>query len=167
MTYFTERQHARQPWLLAIIAAMAAVGWWSLIQQVLRGKPVGNNPINDWGVVVLWLLTGIGAPLLLLWMHLETVVEPGGISVGLLPFTRRKIAAEEIDRFYARTYKPLREYGGWGLRGRGNNRAYNMSGDQGLQLELTNGDRILIGTQRPHELEAAIAAMTGKPPAKR
>jgi hypothetical protein len=48
----------------------------------------------------------------------------------------------------------------WGsLRGFGSNRAYNVKGDQGVQLVLTNGDRVLIGTQRPQELESAIASI--------
>jgi hypothetical protein len=56
----------------------------------------------------------------------------------------------------------LREYGGWGVRGFGSNRAYNMRGDQGVQLDLVDGSRVLIGTQRPGELETAIAAMLGR-----
>jgi hypothetical protein len=34
-----------------------------------------------------------------------------------------------------------------------------------VQLELVDGKRVLIGTQRPQELEAAIARMTGRSPA--
>jgi hypothetical protein len=164
MTYFEERQHARQPWLVALILGIAALAWGILIQQVGRGKAVGNNPISDWGIVVLWLLAGIGLPAFLFGLRLETRVESDKITIRLRPFTTREIQSGQIARFYARSYKPLREYGGWGVRGFGANRAYNMSGDQGMQLELVDGSRVLIGTQRPRELETAIAKMTDRPP---
>ena len=35
-------------------------------------------------------------------------------------------------------------------------KAYNVSGNEGVQLELTNGKRILIGSQRADELADAI-----------
>jgi hypothetical protein len=40
-----------------------------------------------------------------------------------------------------------------------------MSGDQGVQLTLVDEQRMLIGSQRPQELEAAITQMTGRTPA--
>jgi hypothetical protein len=162
MTYFEERQHARQPWMVALILGIAALAWGILIQQVVRGKAVGNNPISDWGVVVLWLLAGIGLPAFFFGLRLETRVETDKIMVRLRPLTTREIRSDQIARFYARSYKPLREYGGWGVRGFGSNRAYNMRGDQGVQLDLVDGSRVLIGTQRPGELETAIAAMLGR-----
>jgi hypothetical protein len=56
----------------------------------------------------------------------------------------------------ARTYKPLSEYGGWGIKYGRSGWAYNIIGDQGVQLELDNGKRILIGSQHAEELEQAI-----------
>jgi hypothetical protein len=56
-----------------------------------------------------------------------------------------------------RKYSPIKEYGGWGFRyGFKNGKAYNISGNMGLQLILKNGDRILIGTQKPEELETYL-----------
>jgi hypothetical protein len=55
-----------------------------------------------------------------------------------------------------RAYDPLGEYGGWGLKGSSGNRALNIAGDQGLQLELQNGQRLLLGTQRPAEVTQAL-----------
>ena len=41
------------------------------------------------------------------------------------------------------------EYGGWGVRYSltGKGRAFNVSGNIGLQLEFINGEKVLIGTQ--------------------
>jgi hypothetical protein len=36
-------------------------------------------------------------------------------------------------------------------------RAYNVSGNRGVEITLANGKRVLIGSQRSDELAAAIA----------
>ena len=46
----------------------------------------------------------------------------------------------------------------WGIRGLGRNRAYNVSGDRGVELLLADGRKVLIGSLRPDELEQAIVA---------
>ena len=52
----------------------------------------------------------------------------------------------------------MREFGGWGIRVSRNGRAYNASGNTGVQLVLADGSHILIGTQRAEELLAALRA---------
>ena len=63
-----------------------------------------------------------------------------------------------IATSYVRQYSPLLEYGGWGMRiglfGKG--KAWNISGDKGLQLEFTNQKKLLIGTNQPEELAATL-----------
>jgi hypothetical protein len=55
-------------------------------------------------------------------------------------------------------YSSLRDYGGWGIRYGSKGKAYNVSGSRGVRLELSNGKRLLIGSQRPEELSEAVAA---------
>ena len=59
-----------------------------------------------------------------------------------------------------RVYRPVLEYGGWGVRytpfGRG--WAYNVSGNRGVQLVMSSGRRALVGSQRPDDLAGAINA---------
>ena len=49
-----------------------------------------------------------------------------------------------VDVAYAeaRTYAPLREYGGWGIRGLSRKRAYNVSGNRGVELSLVDGRKL-------------------------
>jgi hypothetical protein len=63
----------------------------------------------------------------------------------------------ETTHAEVRTYSPLREYGGWGIRGPRKRRAYNVSGDEGVQLVLVDGCVVLIGSQRANELADPIA----------
>jgi hypothetical protein len=64
----------------------------------------------------------------------------------------------EISKSYVRQYFPIREYGGWGLRlgifGKG--KAYNISGDKGLQVEFSDNKKLLIGTNKPDELAETL-----------
>ncbi len=60
---------------------------------------------------------------------------------------------------YARRYSPLREYGGWGIRYGWSGWAYNLRGHEGVQLVFQNGGKLLLGSQQPQELEAAIRSI--------
>ena len=62
-----------------------------------------------------------------------------------------------MEQCYVRKYSPLREYGGWGVRGSfGKNKAYNVKGNQGIQIELKKGGKVLVGTQRKTEAQQVI-----------
>lgn len=159
MPLFHETQRFRQWWLLLLIGGIAFTGWGAFVQQIVRGRPVGSNPMSDWGVWLLWLLLGIGLPAVFWRMRLETTVYPDRIEIWLWPLAHRVIPAVGIASVAARRYRPLREYGGWGIRGFGRNRAYNVSGAQGVQLVLANGNRVLIGSQRSGELAGAIESI--------
>lgn len=94
-------------------------------------------------------------------MRLETDVGDEGLRVRLWPLPGRSYPWSDIESAVARTYEPLREYGGWGLRTSGNGVAWNVHGKDGVQLVLASGRRALIGSQRSYELEARIQERLG------
>lgn len=106
------------------------------------------------------------APLMALVANLllmRTVVDEGALTVTfgyLFPLYRRRIPLTEILRAEAVTYSPLGEYGGWGIRGMGENTALNARGNRGVRLTLADGRRVLIGSQRPEALAAALGPPT-------
>ena len=156
---FREVQHFKQLWIWAIVLGVAAIFWYALITQIFYGRPFGANPMPNWLLLILWLLIGIGLPLLIYASHLTTEVREDGLYLRFFPFhlSFRPIAFEHIKRCRVRTYKPIREYGGWGIRYKpGGGRAFNVYGNRGVQLTMINGKKILIGSQRPEELLAAI-----------
>lgn len=158
---YRERQHSRQWWLLALIGFIALLNCAIFVQQIIRNKPVGNNPMSDWGVVVLTVLLGLGLPALILWLHMETVVYADRLVVSVIPFSRRVIEPADIAHVAVRTVRPIREFGGWGVRGWGGNRAYLMEGNSGVSLNLINGSTLFLGSRRSDELAEAIATMMG------
>ena len=78
------------------------------------------------------------------------------VRLRFFPLIRRTIPLTEIQSCEARTYRPIREYGGWGIRWGFSGMAFNVSGDRGVQLVLAGRKRLLIGSQRADELAAII-----------
>jgi hypothetical protein len=93
----------------------------------------------------------------LLFLELQVTVQDSGVRIRMLPFANRTITPAQIARWEARTYRPIREYGGWGVRFGPRGRAYNVSGTRGVEITLDSGKRVLIGSQRSDDLAAAIA----------
>jgi len=159
---FQEEQRLWRRWLavLFVPAAFAActlsLGVW---QQVIRGTPWGHRPMSDPLLVLVTIVTFMvpGVTLWLLYnMRLTTVVDRRGIELHLWPVRRRHISLTEIRSVAARDYSPILEYGGWGLRFGSKGWAHNARGRSGVQLELSKGFPVLIGSQRANELAAAI-----------
>jgi hypothetical protein len=91
-------------------------------------------------------------------MELELRMDAAGIHYKFWPFFGwRHRLWSELQSVEVRQYKPLLEYGGWGLRLGTKGWAYNIAGNQGIQLVLQDGDKLLLGTQRPEEAAAVIA----------
>ena len=153
---YHEEQRFRQPWIWILILAVAALQWWGWFQQIVLGQPFGDNPGPDWMVWLFWALFGIGLPVLFLYLRLVIEVNDEGVWLRYIPLTTRLIKFAEIERCEAVAYQPLRQYGGWGIRGLGSNRAYNVSGSQGVRLHLRNGAVVVIGSQRAEALALAI-----------
>lgn len=101
---------------------------------------------------------------LLLFGELRVEVRDDALYARLFPLTRQhRFAWSEIRSCGARTYRPILEYGGWGVRyGRGG-KAYNVSGNQGVQLEFHDGGRLLIGSRQAEQLAASIREMCPRP----
>jgi hypothetical protein len=92
-------------------------------------------------------------------LHLDTWISDDGIRYRFFPFhlKRHLIPWSDIRQAYVRTYKPIAEYGGWGIRGLFGDGAYNVKGNIGLQLELKNGKKLLLGTQYGEKIEELLA----------
>ena len=148
-------------------------GWWFIILLVLVVVPIEvmvlravNTEQQDINVRLIGV--GIVVPLLVaalfFMIKLETQVRADGLYVRMFPLHLRfkEFRFDSLEQYYARTYRPLREYGGWGIRFGKSGKAYNMSGNKGVQLVLKNGKKLLIGSQRAEELACAIDAAANK-----
>lgn len=165
---FNEVQRFRQAWLWLLVGApmVFTIGLfaWGLYEQLVLGKPFGDKPMTDKQLILTSLgviIIGGGALALLIVCKLIVQVRLDGLYVQFKPFHLRPhlIPLQNVDRHEAVTYRPILEYGGWGIRWQLRGKAYNISGNRGVRLHYNNGRHLLIGSQRADELAAAITRL--------
>ena len=147
MTYFHEDQRFRESWLWLAIAVPIVFAVWLLV--VTPGAPAS--------AAITVVLVGIGVTLLFAVARLETTVTGDRVVVrfhGLWP--TRSIRLDDIDE-YAPAHYTMWDSGGWGVHLGLAGMTYNVSGNEGVRFRLKSGARLLVGTQHPGELAAAIA----------
>jgi hypothetical protein len=109
----------------------------------------------------LGLVLGFGLLMVLIvfLLHMTTEVTPTTLRVwfGWIPTYRRALPIDTVRSVEVVTYRPFADYGFWGIRsGRDGERALIARGNRGVRLELTDGSKLLIGSQKPELLAAAI-----------
>ena len=161
---YREVQRFRQFWIWILVIALSLMMIWGMVQQIVLGKPFGNNPAPDIVLIIIAVVIGFGLPIFFYVTNLTTEVRDDGMYVRFFPFhtSFRKIGLEDINGFDVQTYRAIRDYGGWGIRYGRKGKAYNVSGNRGVQLQLSDGKRILIGSQHPEEMTEALNAALGR-----
>ncbi|HEY9186151.1 MAG TPA: hypothetical protein VIM94_12585 [Salegentibacter sp.] len=153
MRIFKESQSFRQWWAFLIPGAV----FLTIFIQLFREQHIFYG--DEINFVLLFALTPVVLLTVLIFsLSLNTRIDSSGISVGWSPlkFLHRHYSWNEITQCYVRTYSPLREYGGWGLRAFGKNQAWNVSGKTGIQIVEKSGKKFLIGTRKPNQARQVI-----------
>jgi len=154
MPTFTEIQKMNQWWLWLILLGIAGLWTWAIVQQIMLGQPFGDKPASDTELLVAGLFV-LGILGLFYVLTLHTEISAAGIRLRYVPFVRKTIPWSEIRRAEVIRYI----FVGYGIRlSFQYGIVYNTRGNQGLLLEKTDGKRLLIGTQQPEALAAAVRA---------
>jgi hypothetical protein len=148
--YFDWRVYA----MIASVEALTGMGVlhqnaWS--RELLLGLAIGTGLLLFLAVFVL---------------RMTTEVTPTDVRVwfGWAPIYRRIVPLVDIRRIEPTTFRPISDYGFWGVRsGRDGERALIARGNRGVRLELADGSLLVIGSQRPEELARAIQSAMSPP----
>jgi hypothetical protein len=152
MTYFHEEQ--RFGWWISAIVLIALVVTCAM---VLIALATTAQRAPAFALVVLPLIFSF-VMTLFAFAKLDVDVDDGGIDIAFhWLWPTRRIPLDDVKRAHATEYSPL-AWGGWGvhymiLRGW----SFNTGGNEGVLVETKSGPRIMIGSQRAKELDAAIA----------
>lgn len=150
---FNEKQRFSQWWLWLLLLLVIS----NLVREFLNGT------VEEKQALFFSALTLTLTSVLFAIMKLETSIDNNGISVRFFPFHLKKkhFNWDQLESCSIRTYKPVIEYGGWGIRKTfsGKGTAYNVKGKVGLQLVFKNGDRLLIGTQKAEKLNEVLKTL--------
>lgn len=152
MEKFEEKQRFTQWWLWLILLAACIIPYIPIMMGL-------DSKTEQWlGLLAMSILLFFVVGLLFL-IQLKTSADEQGIHYQFFPFhlKEKTILWLDIKSAEVRKYEPLKEYGGWGIKGYSKkNRAYNVKGNMGLQLILKDGNKILFGTQKADELSTFL-----------
>jgi hypothetical protein len=162
--YFEENQRFNQPWVWILMIGITTITLGGLVYSSIINL-TGNENVNtetDVNALIFALvftfIVFVAIYWLLLTVRLYTRVENDGIHYRFPPIINKwkHISKAELKSFQVRKYSPIMEYGGWGYRIRKNGKALNVRGNMGLDMEMNDGKKLLIGTQKPEELKLAL-----------
>jgi hypothetical protein len=158
MKIFKEEQRFLQPLIviglsIGILAVIIPIitDWNEIIHQSF----IKNLSIFSGFIIIVVVF------ILFLYIKLKTRIDEKGIYYQFFPFqwNSKFIPWKNIDKCYIRKYNAITEFGGWGMKfsfRKNIGKSVTTKGNIGLQLELKNGKKILIGTQKKEELERTI-----------
>ncbi len=153
MRIFEEKQQFSQWWLIAILAITNGGIFLNLYFETEGFSNTGSNTTT---VLTLIITSFIIASIFIL--ELQTKIDSTGVSANFspFPFFKKHYNWSQIDKIYVRKYSALTEYGGWGIRGFNEVKAYNVSGNYGIQIVTKDKKQFLIGTQKPQDAEGVL-----------
>lgn len=152
-TKYKEVQRFTQWWIWILLLGLTLIPVYGVIQQLIGGKPMGDHPMSDTGLIIFLLL--MLAFDYFFWMiRLITEIDAESIQIKFFPFVQREIKWSEVESYEIVDYGFV---GGWGIRiGTQYGTVYNTRGRIGLALEMKNGKKCCIGTQQESELRAYL-----------
>ncbi|MEJ5187110.1 MAG: DUF6141 family protein, partial [Candidatus Geothermincolales bacterium] len=157
---FREEQRLADTGWIFLVYAGALAAWGSLAARVLLGG-AGKARQPLWLAWLLALVYGVLFPVFFRGVRLTVEVDGDGVVYRYFPFHRRphRIPFSRVISVRSVTYHPIQDFGGWGIRfGLGRRKAYTVSGREGVELELQDGWRVLLGSRRPGQLLSALEA---------
>jgi membrane protease YdiL (CAAX protease family) len=164
MKVFKEEQRFTQTWLIILLVICTIIPITTIIQKYLKVNETIS--IKEFIATIVVIIVSISV---LFFFKLTTKIDEKGIHYQFFPFhfSMKLIPWNEISKVGTRTYFPISEFGGWGLKGgfffnKGKGKAINVSGDIGIQLILKNGDKLLIGTQKKEAAKKVLETYKNK-----
>lgn len=138
-------------WSVAIMIAFAILAGWDL-----------ELPFGPRSLIAMAVLGAIGLLHLVVGGLTVRVLDDGLVlHLGSLPLVKTTVSFDDIASLTSVRYRPIRDFGGWGVRFSGNRRAWTARGDRAVELTLSDDRRLLVGSDHPHRLEERIRAAMG------
>jgi hypothetical protein len=164
MKIFKEEQRFKQTWLKVLLAISIVVPVIVVTKEYLAEN--SKITTNEFVLTLIGIVVSIA---FIFFFKLKTRIDEKGIYYQFAPFHFKFKIVEwsEIKKVNVRTYDPIGEYGGWGLKGgfpwdKKKGKCVNISGDIGIQIEFKNGKKLLIGTQKKEEAKNVLKTYKNK-----
>ena len=148
-------------WAYALLGVVELASWLTLYWVFERSAAPVVEGEHRALVSALFAGSCLCVPIMVVigFFKMTTEVTPSDLRVwfGWIPTYRKALPITLIQKVDVVRYRPLREYGGWGIRvGWNGDRALTARGNLGVRLEMLDGATLLLGSQRPEALAIAI-----------
>lgn len=156
---FKETQKFSQWWLWLILIGIGILPILGIYKQLIIGEKFGDKPMSDLGLIIFALF--VFSLIAMFWfVQLKTEIDQNEIRMHFFPLVKKRVNWKEIKNAEIVNYGFV---GGWGIRlWTKYGTVYNMKGNKGLAIALTDGNKFLIGTQKPEELTAILEKISPK-----
>ena len=163
MTLFEESQPVSQAQKYFYVGMVGVVVSANVIWLVVAAAAGGNGWSRAWTSFLLVSLLVLAICILpTLGLRLKIHVDDSLLRVQVWPLPpAKKIPAEQIRSARQRTVKPLREFGGWGIRARRGHLLYSLGGTNAVTVEYFHRGKdrqLTVTTERGDELVSALSA---------
>ncbi len=164
-----DRVHYREQtwaplWAIALIWGACLAGVIGTITPMMRIVEITGRSGEGMSGSAILTVAGISVGLLLVlsltvaFIRLDVEVRTDHIFIAFGPvhLIRKRIHFSEIESVRGLTYRPLVEFGGWGIRWRPNRTAWSIRGNQAAAVTLRGGKQFYVGSEFPQRLAGAI-----------
>lgn len=149
---FTENQRFNQWWLWVLLIAS------SVVPIVVLYNEITTKTTNSGSLIGLLVLFSV--IFLFVILRMKTTITQQSIQLNYFPFVWKTINLTDIETMKVINYGFV---GGWGIRlWTSYGTVYNVRGNKGLHIKLKSGKQLVIGTQKPQELEKVIDQLNSK-----
>ena len=150
---FIEEQKFTQWWLWLLLTGIGLIPVYGIYKQLIIGEEFGDNTMTDFELIVFSIII-FGLIALFWFIRLKTEIDNNKIRMTFFPFIAKQVSWKDVKQAKVVDYGFV---GGWGIRlWTEFGTVYNTKGDKGLAVELKNGKKFLIGTQKESELSKII-----------
>lgn len=139
-------------WVRAVLWGAITLSCYPVLAGWDTDLPFGTRALIAGGVLAF------GVAIEVFLGGLTVLVQESRIFVhlGKVPILRRRVPFAEIESLESVRYHPIREFGGWGVRGWGKRKAWSARGNRAVALRLEGDRLLLIGSDHPQRLEERI-----------
>lgn len=145
-------KHSLPKWTWFIMVPLVLLFWGIAFVQVGLGIEVGNRPMSDGGTIAMAIIFGLLFPVMFLLMRGEVKVTREAIMITFSPLYRKRIELSSIKKIEKVGLKPLREFGGWGIRWNGMKWGFILDGDGGVEITSPPNKIYVISSRHAGEL---------------
>lgn len=158
---FDEEQKFSNSWIIGVVVGITFIPIYGVYQQIIMGESFGSKPMSDLNLISFLIFTLLLLGLFLI-LNLKTEITENEVRMKYFPVYRKTVKWSDVKKAEVIDYGFV---GGWGIRFWSKyGTVYNVKGSTGLAIELKNGKKFLIGTQKETELKYVLQQINRSKP---